>query len=99
MYIVTLSSEALLALVEKYYGHQNHRLCFAGSELRKWNADVITRGRKDLVDSYTQEEIKVKFILDCLFAESKNQRSKLKQQPLMSSFGHSVTRGTKTVCH
>ena len=28
-----------------------------------------------MVNSYTQEEIKVKFILDCLFAESKNQRS------------------------
>ena len=28
-----------------------------------------------MVDSYTQEEIKVIFILDCLFAESKNQRS------------------------
>ena len=61
--------------MEKYYGHQNHRLHFAGSELKKQNADVISGGRKDLVDSYTQEEIEVKFILDCLFAESKNQRS------------------------
>ena len=41
----------------------------------KRNADVISRERKDLVDSYTQEEIKVEFILDCLFAKSKNQRS------------------------
>ena len=41
----------------------------------KWNADVLTGGRKDLVDYYTQEEIKVEFILDCLFAESRNQRS------------------------
>ena len=42
-----------LALVNKYYGHQNHRLHFAGSELGKWNADFISGGRKDLVDSYT----------------------------------------------
>ena len=88
-----------------------------------------------MIDSYTQEEIEVEFILNCLFAESKNQRSteahdimatsvlkfiskisgqsdlyttlcleigwvgfKLKQQPLMSLFGHSEIRGTRTVC-
>ena len=28
-----------------------------------------------MVNSYTREEIKVKFILDCLNAESKNQRT------------------------
>ena len=28
-----------------------------------------------MVGSYTGEEIKVKFILDCLYAESKNQRT------------------------
>ena len=64
-----------MALVNKYYGHQNHRLCFAGSELKKQHADVISRGRKDLVDSYTQEEIEVEFILNCLFAKSKNHGS------------------------
>ena len=48
--------------------------CFAGNKLKKQNEDVITRGRKDLVDFYTQEDIKVKFIHDCLFAKSKNQR-------------------------
>ena len=64
-----------MALVDKYYGHQNHRLCFGGSKLKKWNEDVIARGRKDLVDNYTREEIKVEFILDCLFAGSKNQKS------------------------
>ena len=42
-----------LALVNKYYGHQNHRLHFAGSELKKRNVDVISRGRKDLIDNYT----------------------------------------------
>ena len=31
-------------------------------------------GGKDLVDNYTQEEIEVEFILNCLFVESKNQR-------------------------
>ena len=31
---------------------------------------------RDLVDFYTQEEIEVEFILNCLFAESKNQRSR-----------------------
>ena len=64
-----------MALVNKYYGHPNHRLHFAVSELKKWNVDVISGERKDLVDNYIQEEIKVEFILDCLFAESKNQRS------------------------
>ena len=64
-----------LALVDKYYGYQNHRLCFVANKLRRWNADVLTGGRKDLVDYYTQEEIEVEFILDCLFAESRNQRS------------------------
>ena len=64
----------MFGLVDKYYGHQNHRLCFAGSELKKQNAHVIIGWRKDLVDCYTQEEIKVKFILNCLFAESKNKR-------------------------
>ena len=39
------------------------------------NADVISGGRNDLIDSYTREEIKVEFILDCLYAESKNQRT------------------------
>ena len=47
---------------------------FAGNELKKWNEDVTARGRKDLVDYYTQEEIKVKFILNYLFAKSKYQR-------------------------
>ena len=28
-----------------------------------------------MVDNYAQEEIEVEFILDCLFAESKNQKS------------------------
>ena len=64
-----------MALVDKYYGHQTNRLHFAGSKLKKQNADVITGGKKDLVDNYTREEIEVEFILDCLFAESKNQRS------------------------
>ena len=51
------------------------RLYFAVNKLRKQNADVLTGGRKDLVDYYTHEEIKVEFILNCLFAESRNQRS------------------------
>ena len=51
------------------------RLCFAGEELQRWNADVISGGRNDLINNYTREEIKVKFILDCLYAESKNQRT------------------------
>ena len=64
-----------MALVDKYYGHRNHRLCSAGSKLKKQNADVISGGRRDLVDNYTREEIKVKFRFNCLFAESRNQRS------------------------
>ena len=48
---------------------------FAVEELQRWNADVISRGRNGLIDSYTREEIEVKFILDCLYAESKNQRT------------------------
>ena len=48
---------------------------FASLPTNSENVDVITRGRKDLVDYYTREEIKVKFILDCLFAESRIQRS------------------------
>ena len=28
----------------------------------------------NLINNYTREEIKVEFILDCLYAESKNQR-------------------------
>ena len=63
-----------MALVDKYYGHQNHRLHFAGNKIRKQNADVVSRGREDLVDSYTQEEIEVEFMLDCLFAKSGSQR-------------------------
>ena len=27
------------------------------------------------MDSYTREEIEVEFVLDCLYAESKNQRT------------------------
>ena len=64
-----------LALVDKYYGHQNYRLCFVGEELQRQNADVISRGRNDLIDNYTREEIKVEFILDCLYAKNKNQRT------------------------
>ena len=37
--------------------------------------DVVSGGRNDLIDSYTREEIEVEFILDCVFAKSKNQRS------------------------
>ena len=51
------------------------RLCFTGEELWRWKADVISRGRHDLIDNYTREEIKVRFILDCLYAESKKQRT------------------------
>ena len=64
-----------MVLVDKYYGHQNYRLHFAGEELKRWNANVISGGRNDLTDSYTREEIKFKFILNCLYAESKNQRT------------------------
>ena len=49
---------------------------FAANKLREWNADVLAGGRKDLVDYYTREEIEVKFILNCLFAESRNHRSR-----------------------
>ena len=38
------------------------------------NETKIPRGRNDLVDNYTREEIEVKFI-DCLYAEGKNQRT------------------------
>ena len=51
------------------------RLHFAGEELERGNADVISGGRNDLIDSYTREEIEVEFILDCMFAKSKNQRT------------------------
>ena len=64
-----------MALVNKYYGHQNYRLHFAGEELQRRNADVISGGRNDLIDNYTREEIEVEFILDCLYVRSKNQRT------------------------
>ena len=51
------------------------RLHFAGEELKRQNANVISRGRNDLIDSYTREEIKVEFILNCMYAESKNKRT------------------------
>ena len=40
-----------LALANKYYGHQNYRLHFAGEELQRRNANVISGGRNDLIDS------------------------------------------------
>ena len=43
--------------------------------ISRQNADVISRGRNDLINSYIREEIEVKFILNCLYAESKNQRT------------------------
>ena len=64
-----------LSLVNKYYGHLNYRFHFAGEELQRWNADVISRGRHNLINNYTREEIEVESILDCLYAESKNQRT------------------------
>ena len=51
----------------------------------KWNADVLTRGRKDLVDYYTQEEIEVKFILDCLFTENRNRMSRYVHDIMVTS--------------
>ena len=36
---------------------------------------VISGGRNDLIYNYTREEIEVKFILDCLYGEGKNQRT------------------------
>ena len=62
-----------MALVNKYYGHRHYRLYFAGEELKRQNADVISGERNDLINSYTREEIEVKFIFDCLYAESRNQ--------------------------
>ena len=44
-------------------------------ELQRWNADVISGGRHDLIDDYTREKIEVEFILNCLCAESKNQKT------------------------
>ena len=49
--------------------------CFAGEELKRQNADVISRGRNNFIDSYTREEIEDEFILNYLHAESKNQRT------------------------
>ena len=42
-----------LDFIDKYYGHQHHELCFAAEKLKKWNADVLAGGRRDLVDYYT----------------------------------------------
>ena len=64
-----------MALVNKYYGHQNYTLHFAGEELQRQNADVISGGRNGLIDNYTRKEIEVEFILNCLYAKSKNQRT------------------------
>ena len=43
---------------------------FAGEELERQNANVISGGRNGLINSYTREEIEVEFILNCLCAPS-----------------------------
>ena len=62
-------------LSTKNYGHWNHRLHFVGKELERQNSNVISGGRNDLIDSYTREEIKFEFILNCMNAKSKNKRT------------------------
>ena len=53
-----------LTLLDKYYGHQNHRIGFANKEHRIRNADALAKGQEDLLNNYTTEEIEVEFILD-----------------------------------
>ena len=64
-----------ITLLNKYYGHQCYRICFAHEELQHGNDDIRSGNRFDLVDSFTREEIEVEFILDCLFAESQIQKT------------------------
>ena len=57
-----------LGALDKYYGHQNHCICFANKECQAGNADALVKGWEGLVNNYTTEEIKVEFILDCFHA-------------------------------
>ena len=66
----SLTYKALcLALLDKYYGHQHYRIHFAHAKLQCQNGDAWLRNCFNLIDTYTREEIKVKFILDCLHTE------------------------------
>ena len=60
-------------MLDKYYGHQCCRTHFTHAELQHQNSDAQLRNCFDLIDMYTKEEIKVKYILDCLYAELKVQ--------------------------
>ena len=69
-----------IALLDKYYGHRHYRICFAHAKLQSWNDDAQLRNCFDLINTYTREEIKVKYILNCLYAElqvSHHQTSKM----------------------
>ena len=74
-----VGSYRCLALLDKCYGHQNHRIHFATEEHQKQDKDVISGGRNNLINNYTREEIEIKFILDCVL------KVKIKGQQMLAT--------------
>ena len=64
-----------IALLDKYYSHRYYQIHFAHAELKSQNIRPCSRASSHLKEMYTQEEVKVKYILNSLYAE-------LQQQPL-----------------
>ena len=81
----SLTYKALcIALLDKYYGHQCYGICFAHAELKHHNDDAWSGNYHDLVNMYTREGIEVEYILNCLFTESKVQKT-LKAQNMLAN--------------
>ena len=61
--------------MDKYYGHRCYQIHFAHAELEHQNPGPCLRTGIRLEEMYTREEVKVKYILDSLYAELRQQPS------------------------
>ena len=83
--IATHDCYRCIALQDKYYSHWHYWLCFTHADLQHREDDAWSRNCLDLIDNYTREEIKTKYILNCLHTELLVQSSSNAQNALATS--------------
>ena len=71
--------------MDKYYSHRHYQIHFAHTKLECRNFGPCRRASSCLKETYTWEEIEVKYILDSLYAELQQQPSTDMQNVLANS--------------
>ena len=62
-----------ITLLDKYYGHMHYRIHFTHAELERRSFGPCPRSGIRLEEMYTQEEVKIEYILDSLYTELRQQ--------------------------